>query len=154
MVFISEAKSSATYQDGSLIDVKILCSHLHLEPKLIRTSFQVCSSVSSAADQAYDYVVVTTKAIPDVTRTSSLLSALLSAPYTEKYSQPTYVLLQNGLNVEADLYQALEDLGKGDPKIISTAVYIGTNLLAPDVVEHNLTVASSTFSVAICAYLT
>lgn len=89
-------------------------------------------------DRSYSHVVVTTKAIPEITRTPDLLAPLLSPPYTSKYSQPTYVLLQNGLGVERDLYEALKKLdGVSEPKIISTANWIGTNLLAPDVVQHN-----------------
>lgn len=93
------------------------------------------NSVSDALDQPYSYVVVTTKAVPEVTTTSKLLAPFLSAAYP--HPQPTYVLLQNGLNVESDLYQAVSKLGKGDPRIISTALYIGTNLLSENVVEHN-----------------
>src|ERR1700691_2688563 len=97
----------------------------------------VCSSVAQASDQPYSHVVVTTKAIPELTRTPTLLSPLLSAPYTDTYPQPTYVLFQNGLNVEVDLYNALKKLGKGEPKIISTAVYIATNLVGDNIVQHN-----------------
>ncbi|KAF8888888.1 ketopantoate reductase PanE/ApbA-domain-containing protein [Infundibulicybe gibba] len=98
---------------------------------------RLVNSVSDAADRAYSHVLITTKAIPDVKTTSSILAPLLSAPYIEKYPQPTYVLLQNGLNVEVDLYHSLRSLNIGPPKIVSAAVYIGTNLLAPNVVEHN-----------------
>jgi 2-dehydropantoate 2-reductase len=55
----------------------------------------------------------------------------------ERFPQPTYVLMQNGLNVEVDLYNALKTAGIDNPKILSTAVWIGTNLLAPNVVQHN-----------------
>ena len=97
----------------------------------------MCRSVDDAADRPYSYVVVATKAIPELMRTPKLLAPLLAARYADKFSQPTYVLLQNGLNVEVDLYNALKELGKGDPSIISTALGIGTNLLAPNVVQHN-----------------
>lgn len=98
---------------------------------------RLCRSVADAADRPYSYVVVTTKAIPELMRTPKLLAPLLAARYTDQFSQPTYVLLQNGLNVEVDLYNALKELGNGDPSIISTALGIGTNLLAPNVVQHN-----------------
>ena len=45
--------------------------------------------------------------------------------------------MQNGLNVEVDHYNALKAAGIDNPKILSTAVWIGTNLLAPNVVQHN-----------------
>ncbi|GLB39887.1 putative ketopantoate reductase PanE/ApbA C terminal [Lyophyllum shimeji] len=93
-------------------------------------------SVAEAADRRYSYVFVTTKAIPERVRTPQILHPLLSSPYADEHPQPTYVLLQNGLNVEVDLYNALKKLGKGEPKIVSTALWIGTNLLEPHIVEH------------------
>ncbi|KAJ2922390.1 hypothetical protein H1R20_g14704, partial [Candolleomyces eurysporus] len=97
---------------------------------------RICKSISEAADRPYSYVLVATKAVPELTRTPKLLEPLLSAPYTENYEQPTYVLLQNGLNVEVDLYKAAKALGQGTPKIVSAAVWIFTNLSAPNVVKH------------------
>ena len=45
--------------------------------------------------------------------------------------------MQNGLNVEVDLYEALKKLKPDeDPRIISTAVWIGTELKGNHV-EHN-----------------
>ena len=83
------------------------------------------------------YVMVATKAVPDLIQTSKILEPLLSPDYVAQFSQPTYILLQNGLNVEVDLYNSLKGLGRGEPSIISTAVWILTNLLAPNVVEHS-----------------
>ncbi|KAF9011907.1 ketopantoate reductase PanE/ApbA-domain-containing protein [Cyathus striatus] len=97
---------------------------------------RLCRSVSEAADRPYSYVFITTKAIPELTKTPKLLEPLLLPSYINIYPQPTYVFLQNGLNVETDLYEALKGLGK-EPSIISTAVWIGTNLLGPNIVEHN-----------------
>jgi 2-dehydropantoate 2-reductase len=94
-------------------------------------------SVAEAADRPYSYVFVAAKAIPERLTTPSMLNPLLSSPYADMHPQPTYVLLQNGLNVEVDLYHSLMELGKGEPSIVSTAVWIGTNLLEPNVVEHN-----------------
>lgn len=97
----------------------------------------VCSSVAQAADRPYSHVVVTTKAIPELIRTPQILAPLLTPGYSEKYPQPTYVMFQNGLNVEVDLFRALKSLGKGDPKIISTAIYVASNLLQDNVVKHS-----------------
>ncbi|KAL1745945.1 ketopantoate reductase PanE/ApbA-domain-containing protein [Schizophyllum fasciatum] len=98
---------------------------------------RLTNSVAAAADQAYSYVFLTTKCIPDVVKTPTLLAPLLSAPYADEHPQPVYVLMQNGLNVEKDLYDALKALGKGEPRIVSSSVFIGTNLIAPNVVGHN-----------------
>ena len=47
------------------------------------------------------------------------------------------MLLQNGLNVEIDLYLALKAIGDDHPRILSAAVWILTNLMsAVNVVEH------------------
>ncbi|KAJ4489959.1 ketopantoate reductase PanE/ApbA-domain-containing protein [Lentinula aciculospora] len=96
---------------------------------------RLCKSVSDAANQKYDYVIVTSKALPDIIATSTMLLPLISSSYTERFGQPTYALLQNGLDVEKDLYDSLMALGE-KPKIISTSVYIMTNITAPGEVEH------------------
>ncbi|KAG9226741.1 hypothetical protein CCMSSC00406_0008441 [Pleurotus cornucopiae] len=98
---------------------------------------RLCSTVASAADQAYDYVVVTTKAVPELRLTPEILSPLLSPEYTNKFAQPTYLLLQNGLNAEKDLYTAIRKLNQGKPSIVGAALYVGTNLAAPNVVVTN-----------------
>lgn len=69
--------------------------------RLIRMSIdQYCIEVygclADAANQQYDHVVVATKAVPDLITTPTLLAPLLTPPYSDKYSQPVYVLLQNG----------------------------------------------------------
>ena len=89
--------------------------------------------------------MLTTKAVPDVIRTPAILSPLLQPSYT--HAQPTYVVIQNGLNVEVDLYDALKKLGKGEPSIISTSVFVATNLLEPNVVKHGAFVSALHISV-------
>ncbi|KAF5325540.1 hypothetical protein D9619_009859 [Psilocybe cf. subviscida] len=97
---------------------------------------RLCKSVAEAADCEYAYVIITTKSVPEAVKTSTILAPLLSPEYTSKFPQPTYVFLQNGLNVEADTYHAVKALGQGQPRIIGCALYIFSNLLAPNVVEH------------------
>ncbi|PIL27977.1 hypothetical protein GSI_09921 [Ganoderma sinense ZZ0214-1] len=95
-------------------------------------------TISDALDRPYSHVVLTTKAIPELQTTPSLLHPLLSPPYADTHPQPTYVLMQNGLNVEVALYDALKKLKpQEEPRIISTAVWIGTGLLDKNLVEHN-----------------
>ncbi|KAG9039601.1 hypothetical protein FRB95_009181 [Tulasnella sp. JGI-2019a] len=84
---------------------------------------RVVASVAEAADRLYKYVVVCTKALPDVLPTSKLLAPLLEPSYT--HPQPTYVLVQNGLGVEKDLYaRLLERDPSATPQIIACAVFI------------------------------
>lgn len=113
----------------------------------------VCKSVAEAADRSYSYVLVTTKAIPELCKTSQILQPLFSPTYMAKFPQPTYVLMQNGLNIEVDLYDALKASGIDKPKILSTAVWIGTNLLAPNVVQHNDFVSKAFFSYSLLRYM-
>ncbi|RPD57279.1 hypothetical protein L226DRAFT_465854 [Lentinus tigrinus ALCF2SS1-7] len=91
-----------------------------------------------ALDRSYAYVFLTTKAIPELQRTPALLAPLLSPSYADAHPQPTYVLMQNGLGVETDLYNALKKLKpQEEPRIVSTAVWIGTNLVKKNAVEIN-----------------
>ncbi len=87
--------------------------------------------------------MVTTKTVPEISKTSDLLAPFMSSDYTTKYPQPTYVLMQNGLGLEADLYNALKMTGKQSevPRIIGTSVYIGTKLVEENVVEHSYVVS-------------
>jgi 2-dehydropantoate 2-reductase len=83
------------------------------------------------------FLFILTKAVPEILPTSELLAPLLTKAYTDNYEQPIYVIMQNGLGVEVDLYNAIKAIGKPEvPKIISTAVYIGTNQKAGNLVAH------------------
>lgn len=90
-------------------------------------------SIDEVLDIEFDYVVVTTKAIPEIKTTPQILEPLLNGQY--RYPQPTYVLLQNGINVEKDLYAALKQCFD-EPLIISCALYIMTNVTTNGDVTH------------------
>ena len=130
----------ATTRDGDLIGVRSRICAVYRQLSFYRTlkPSQVFPKISDALDRPYHYVVLATKAIPELQTTPSLLSPLLSPPYSDAHPQPTYVLLQNGLNVEVALYNALKRLQpQKEPRIISTAVWIGTGLVDKNTVEHN-----------------
>ncbi|KAI0321510.1 ketopantoate reductase PanE/ApbA C terminal-domain-containing protein [Amylostereum chailletii] len=112
---------------------------------------RVVPSVSHACDRAYDYVIVATKAIPELLRTPALLTPLLKSPYTDTCPQPTYVILQNGFNVEGDLYEAVRDLGH-QPRILGTTVYIGTKMEGPNKLIHSDFAHSSQDRVSVGMY--
>ncbi|KAK7689986.1 hypothetical protein QCA50_006628 [Cerrena zonata] len=99
---------------------------------------RLCASLAEAVDQAYSHVLVTTKVIVEAETTAEILSPLLKPPYSKKYPQPTYILLQNGINIELDLYRALKQLDPlVEPRIINSSVYVGSRLTAKNVVEHS-----------------
>lgn len=94
----------------------------------------VVRRVAEAIDQAYDYVVITTKAIPELYPTAEMVAPLLSLDY--KYPQPTYVLMQNGLGVEKDLHAALQEKeSTRSARIITGAVMIMSDVIG-DTVFH------------------
>ncbi|CAE6464598.1 unnamed protein product [Rhizoctonia solani] len=98
---------------------------------------RVVSSVAEATDRAYKYVLISTKALPDVNPTPLILAPLLTEEYSKRYPSPTFVILQNGLGVEKDLYVAAERSWKAKPRVLSAAVYIQANLIGGrDVVEQ------------------
>lgn len=105
-------------------------------PQFDRSLPQVLSTVEDAADRSYSHVAVTTKVVIEMQRTSELLDPLLTRSYTEKFGQPTYVLMQNGINIEVDLLNALLALQQ-QPKIIGTSLWIATKMLGDNVVEHS-----------------
>ncbi|KAI5117609.1 hypothetical protein M0805_006722 [Coniferiporia weirii] len=96
---------------------------------------RLCSTLDEALDRPYSFVLLATKVLPGISPTSSLLAPLLSPLYA--HPQPAYVLLQNGLGIESELYEAASKLQQGPPRILSCTVYIGTNLLSEAVVQHN-----------------
>ncbi|CAE6485742.1 unnamed protein product [Rhizoctonia solani] len=98
---------------------------------------KMVKSVAEAADRAYKYVLITTKALPDVNPTPEILAPLLTEEYSKHYPPPTFVILQNGLGVEKDLYATIESCWKAEPRVLSAAVYIQANLVGDrDVVEQ------------------
>ncbi|KAF8688418.1 6-phosphogluconate dehydrogenase C-terminal domain-like protein, partial [Rhizoctonia solani] len=98
---------------------------------------RVVSSVAEAADRAYKYVLIATKALPDVNPTPRILAPLLTEEYYKKYPSPTFVILQNGLGVEKELYVVVESSWKAKPQVLSAAVYIQANLIGGrDIVEQ------------------
>ncbi|KAL1731055.1 hypothetical protein EV714DRAFT_272163 [Schizophyllum commune] len=105
---------------------------------------RVVKSVEAAADRAYSHVFIAAKCVPEVLPNSKLVAPLLSDDYIDAYysqpsayPQPVYVLLQNGWNFERELYERLRALGKGEPKIVSAALYIWTNMQGANVVRHS-----------------
>ncbi|TCD70348.1 hypothetical protein EIP91_003700 [Steccherinum ochraceum] len=93
-------------------------------------------SVEEAADRAYTHVVVATKIIAELQTNAGLLQPLLSIPYTQRYPQPTYVLMQNGMNIEVDLWDAISALDQGTPQILGASMLISARQLTKNVVEH------------------
>ncbi|TFY78708.1 hypothetical protein EWM64_g5305 [Hericium alpestre] len=74
--------------------------------------YRVVSKAEEAADRKYQFIICTTKALPDVVTTPKLLGPLLT--YTD-----TFVLIQNGLDIHLDLQKA-----RPDADVISCCAWI------------------------------
>jgi hypothetical protein len=103
----------------------------------------VVNSVEAAAETSYDFVVCTTKSLPDVSPTEALLKPIIDAGQSKTFiliqvrrlscrrasSRPekTDMLwdlgLQNGLGIEEGLYAATRHL---DATILSSVIHIST----------------------------
>ncbi|KAG9018841.1 hypothetical protein FRB90_009128 [Tulasnella sp. 427] len=111
----------------------VLRSEKYGEIREVKPS-RVVRTVAEAADAAYDFVVITTKAIPELYPTSEIVAPLHSENY--KYPQPIYVLMQNGLGVERNLYAALQtqEITKS-AAIVTGSILIMTNMIGDTVVH-------------------
>ncbi|KZV93317.1 6-phosphogluconate dehydrogenase C-terminal domain-like protein [Exidia glandulosa HHB12029] len=90
--------------------------------------YRVFNSVAAALDRPYAFVVIATKALPDVgQKNSEVLAPLLSPSYA--FPQPAYVIMQNGLGVENDLFHAADVASSGNPRVILASLYIMANLV-------------------------
>ncbi|KAG8817631.1 hypothetical protein FRC17_011139, partial [Serendipita sp. 399] len=67
----------------------------------------VLKDVEEAASFEFDYVFVCTKVIPELKRITDILAPLFAKGHSPKTK---YVLLQNGLGIETDLYLVLSSL--------------------------------------------
>jgi 2-dehydropantoate 2-reductase len=94
-------------------------------------------TIEEALDRSYSYVLLTTKALPNIRPNATILAPLLAESYLKIHSLPTFVIMQNGLWVETDLYLAILNLGQ-IPSIISTAVYINSNLIGDNILEQSM----------------
>lgn len=80
-----------------------------------------------AGGQVYDYCLLTTKCLPDVLPNAELLKPALATDQIKSYA-----LIQNGLDVEKDVYEVLTSKGKQDEvPIVTAAAWIGL-MTSPD----------------------
>lgn len=80
-----------------------------------------------ASGLQYDYCLLTTKCLPDVLPNAKLLAPALASDQIKSYA-----LIQNGLDVEKDVYEALQGKGKEEEvPIVTAAAWIGL-MTSPD----------------------
>ncbi|GAA5980669.1 hypothetical protein JCM10908_001727 [Rhodotorula pacifica] len=97
--------------------------------------YRIVKDAEEANDRPYKYIIVTTKALPDLLPTASILAPFLESKYAadtvDLEDGPTVVLLQNGIGCETPLAQAYPNV-----PIISVVVWVGANLLPGGIVTH------------------
>jgi len=80
-----------------------------------------------ASGQVYDYCLLTTKCLPDIAPNHKLLAPALASKQIKSYA-----LIQNGLDIEKDIYAALQENGQvEDVPIVTAAAWIGL-MTSPD----------------------
>jgi 2-dehydropantoate 2-reductase len=83
----------------------------------------VFSSCTEAAEQEYDYILVTTKNVPEMEPVSRLLAPLM------KKGDPLVVLMQNGIGIEKELQDAYPTLKIASCVLFRVAYILGRIML-------------------------
>ncbi|GAA5922441.1 uncharacterized protein JCM15063_003303 [Sporobolomyces koalae] len=98
--------------------------------------YRLVKDTAEANDRAYKYIIVTTKALPDILPTASILAPFLESNLNQSVDLedgPTVVLIQNGIGIEHGLQTAYPQV-----PIISVVAWIGANLHAGPLVTHGM----------------
>ncbi|GAA6023728.1 hypothetical protein JCM10207_000237 [Rhodosporidiobolus poonsookiae] len=99
--------------------------------------FRLVKDPAEANDRAYKYIICSTKVIPDLMPTASVLAPFLESPHNtdtvDLEDGPTVVLIQNGIGIEHPLATAYPEV-----PIISVVAWVGANLHAGGRVTHGL----------------
>jgi 2-dehydropantoate 2-reductase len=116
----------ALSKDGNLtevrLDIRLLRAPECTDQLVVKSQEEALSS-----GQVYDYCLLTTKCLPDITPNSHLLAPALASDQIKSYA-----LIQNGLDVEKDIHAALQEKGTAeDVPIVTAAAWIGL-MTSPD----------------------
>ncbi|GAA95427.1 uncharacterized protein L969DRAFT_101548 [Mixia osmundae IAM 14324] len=100
--------------------------------------YRIVSSSNEAADRAYDFIICTFKALPDVIPTAELLAPFMPSSADNASATgagaPTVVLIQNGIGIEKPVQASFPGI-----IIISVVAWIGANVLDKGAtVEHGM----------------
>ncbi|GAA5896582.1 hypothetical protein JCM5296_004182 [Sporobolomyces johnsonii] len=98
--------------------------------------FRLVQDAAEANDRAYKYIIVSTKCLPDLLPTASILAPFLEADQNQSIDLedgPTVVLIQNGIGIEHGLQSAYPQV-----PIISVVAWIGANLKPGPRVTHGM----------------
>jgi 2-dehydropantoate 2-reductase len=116
------AKSGVTLKTHSFGDY-------HFQPSAVYSSISDAASSNNAPDQGWDYIIVTTKALPDITDDSKDIEPLVRKGPDGK---TCIVLIQNGVGVE----EAHRTRFKNNP-LVSAVTIISAEQISHGVVRQN-----------------
>ncbi|BGO96601.1 protein of ketopantoate reductase family [Rhodotorula toruloides] len=99
--------------------------------------YRLVRNAEEANDRAYKYIICSTKALPDLLPTASVLAPFLESRHAQDTVDledgPCVVLIQNGIGIEHPLASAYPSI-----PIISVVAWIGANLQPGGRVTHGM----------------
>lgn len=110
---VCRSNYSAAKKDGFFIDSDRFGKGIHIHPKVVQ------SPAEAAKDGPYDYVIVSTKALPDA-ETSKVIEPAVTK------SRTTIALIQNGIGIEDEYAKRFPD----NP-LLSCVVYLPATQTSP-----------------------
>lgn len=116
---VCRSNYTVAQKDGFVINSSIFGQGIHFKPNVVCT----CEEAAQNAEAPYDYVIVCSKAIPDII--PKLIAPVVTAGHT------AIVLVQNGVGIEEEYRAAFPE----NP-IISAVVYLPATQRPAGVIKH------------------
>ncbi|KAJ2977923.1 hypothetical protein NUW58_g7662 [Xylaria curta] len=113
-------------QGGFIINSTTWGAGLHVRPQIVRSVSEAVAQ-SQSQSQPFDYILVTSKALPTKPSTAELIQPAITPGKT------AVVLVQNGIGIEEE-YARL--YAGDDVPILSASIYLPATQTAPGVVRH------------------
>ncbi|KAI1174153.1 2-dehydropantoate 2-reductase [Nemania sp. FL0916] len=124
---ICRSNYDAASQNGFTVNSTIWGQGLTVRPRIVRSVTEAVGQLPPQA--AFDYILVTCKALPTTPSTASLIQPAITSGKT------AVVLVQNGIGIEDEYARLYANKGL-DVALLSTAVYLPATQTSPAVVEH------------------
>lgn len=118
---ICRSNYNAVSENGFTLHSTVWGRDLNAKPAVARN---ITEAVQANAGAPFDYIIITSKALPTTPSTPETIKPAVS-PDT------TIVLIQNGINTEAPYAELFPE----NP-VLSTVVYLPTTQIQPGVIEH------------------
>ncbi|GAP86509.1 putative 2-dehydropantoate 2-reductase [Rosellinia necatrix] len=124
---ICRSNHDAAFRNGFTLNSTIWGHELTVRPQIVRS---ISEAVTQAHFQPFDYILVTTKAIPTTPSTAELIRPAITPGTT------AVVLVQNGIGIEEEYARLYAD---DDVPILSVVAYLPATQVEPAVIHHDVT---------------